>query len=186
MNLAARQSLNSSDPDELFAMPIITAVSSNNLLGRQPDMLQTCTGIPVADLRVAHARDMSRIRDSKHTTQTIGLEITPIRLCECSFRDEPGNVGNVCSISDALISYKNITSKYLQTFVSFFYTITFFIKKYLKAPIFSNRRGSYCILKTTLCVAISLGIFFERTKRRPSRASSRTYDSIAVHLQREK
>jgi len=38
---------------ELSAVPIITSAFSN-LLGRRPDMLQTCTGIPVADLRVAH------------------------------------------------------------------------------------------------------------------------------------
>jgi len=53
-NLAACLRLNSYDSDELSAVPIITAVSSN-LLGRRPDMLQTCTGIPVADLRAAHA-----------------------------------------------------------------------------------------------------------------------------------
>lgn len=85
VSLATRQSLNSHDPDELLAVPIITAVSFN-LLGRQPDMLQTCTGIPVADLRVAHARDMSR-------TQNIyaGLEIAPTCPRECSFRDEHDN-----------------------------------------------------------------------------------------------
>lgn len=47
--LANRQTLNSyDDPDELSVVPIITA-SLSNLLGQRPNMLQTCSGIPLAN-----------------------------------------------------------------------------------------------------------------------------------------
>lgn len=47
--LADRQTLNSyDDPDELSVVPIITA-SLSNLLGHRPNMLQTCSGIPLVN-----------------------------------------------------------------------------------------------------------------------------------------
>lgn len=61
--LANRQTLNSyNDPDELSVVPIITA-SLPNLFGHWPNMLQTCSGIPLANTFDTCASYATRITD---------------------------------------------------------------------------------------------------------------------------
>lgn len=61
--LANRQTLNSyDDPDELSVVPIITA-SLPNLFGHWPNMLQTCSGIPLANTFDTCASYATRITD---------------------------------------------------------------------------------------------------------------------------
>ena len=86
--LADRQTLNScGDPDELSVVPIITA-SLSNLIGHRPNMLQTCSGIPLANTfvdtcasLVAHCSPWEKILMAFEGNARFVCYISLLRFC---------------------------------------------------------------------------------------------------------